>query len=364
MEERSRICIVTSRNIFDSPCIEKYKKLIKEDYDILYWDHVGIEEECGAKNYFKFDGQMGVGASPVKKIWMYLKYIRFLKSFIKKSDYDKLIVYPNQVAWFLNKYLKKKYKGKYLLDIRDHVWSDRRIPGKLMADAVNNSGLCSLTSPAFAKYLPKHDYIISHNIQPIDQALIDSYRKRDFNHTPITLSFIGTVRFISEQKKVIRAFANDDRFVLKFIGRGSEQLKSFCEENAITNVELVGQFPREKLGEYYMDADFAMNVYGNEQITLQLALSNKLYSAAMMGMPILCSPNTYMAEISEQYGFGVSVDPTDPQCKEKVFEFFRNIDKEKMQAHCDEFMNNVEKDEAEYTKRVNEFINCQDFACE
>lgn len=357
MKSDSKICIVTSRNIFDSPCIEKYKKLIKQDFDILYWDHVGIDEECGAKNYFKFEGKMGVGASPVKKIIQYVKYIKFLRSFIKKSNYEKLIVYPNQVAWFLNGFLKKKYKGRYLLDIRDHVWSDKKIPGKLMADAVNNSGLCSLTSPAFAKYLPEHEYIISHNIQPIDADLINNYRMRDFNHSPIVISFIGTIRFISEQKRVIDAFANDSRFVLKFIGRGSEQLKSYCEEKGINNVVLVGQFPREKLGEYYMDADFAMNIYGNKQITLQLALSNKLYSAAMMGMPILCSPNTYMAQISEEYGFGLSVDLEDENCKETVYKFFADIDKTAMLSQCDKFLAVVEREEAEYTERVEAFLN-------
>ncbi len=356
----SKICIVSMRNIFSSPVLEKYREIIKEDYDIVYWDRFGIEEECGAKNYFVFYGPLKPGAGIVAKVYQYFRFYRYLRNFLKKSSYEKLIVSPNMTAWFMLKYLKHKYKGKYILDIRDHNENDRQ-PYKYMTDtAVNNSGLTTIVCQPLADYLPKgREYPINYNLQPIDSALIEQYRNRVRQDGPIEMSFIGTVRFIPEQEKLIKLFGKDDRFHLNFIGRGSEQLEKFCTENGYDNVRLVGEFPRSDLGKYYEQTDIALNVYGNNRIALKVGLSNKVMSSAMMGMPLLCNTDTYNADVTKEYGFGFAIDPDDPSSADKLYEYYTSLDIKQLQKNCDNFLEMIYQGEKEYREIVSNFLNSE-----
>lgn len=354
----SRICIVTPRSINDSPCLEKYRKIIDEPYDIIYWAKDSSNNECGAENSFKYSGKVPVEGGKLSKIKHYFLLMNFAKKIIKQNKYEILIVYPTQMAWLLRSLLRGKYKGKYLLDIRDYAGENNLIIGRLTAEAVKNSGLCTITSPAYSNYLPKGcDYVVSHNLQEINAELIKSYRTREFDkNKPIVLSFIGTIRFLAQQKKIISIFGNDSRFIVKYIGRGSEALKEFCEAGNYKNIELVGQFDRSELGNFYMGTDMAINAYGNEDPALVYALSNKLYSAALMGMPVLASPNTYTAEIVEKYNFGYAIDLDDPNCADELFNYFQGLDRDKLIAGCDAFMSKVYGEEQQYKDAVRKFL--------
>ena len=354
----SKICIVTARNIYDSPCLEKYERLISQPCDIVYWDRHDIEEECFAVKKYKYTGVVKASESKMKKFLHYIQFSRYVKRIILKNKYDCLVIFPSHTAWLILGLLVKQYKKRYLLDIRDYSGENNPLIYFMTKTAIRNSGLCTITSKAFERFLPKHEYIVSHNIQKIDSSLIQSYRyrKRD-EHRPIVLAFIGTVRFIDQQKLIIQQFKNDSRFILKYIGRGSEQLKDYCENNNISNVVLKGRFERKELSTLYLDTDMAINMYGYNDPFLDYALSNKLYSAALMGMPILCSPHTYMAEVSERYNFGCSVDLNDSSCSDKVYEFYTGISKEKLFKGCDDFIRNVYKDEEVYSTHIREFID-------
>ncbi|MGN0451591.1 MAG: hypothetical protein ACI4FN_05725 [Acutalibacteraceae bacterium] len=352
-----KVCIVTVRNIFDAPCLLKYRELINQPFDIIYWDRCNITEECGAVNYYRFDGALAPESSKAEKLKMYISFTQFAKNILKKSDYEKIIVFPTHAAWLILPLLKKKYKGKYLLDIRDYAGEKNFLISKLTGSAVKYAGLVSITSPAYREFLPERDYLISHNIQPIDSETVAAYRGRVRNkEDKIVLSFIGSVRFIDMQIKVIEAFGNDERFELKFIGRGSEQLQKFCADKKVKNVELIGQFKPEQLSEFYIKTDMALNVYGNQNPYLDYALSNKLYSAAIMGMPILVSPDTYMETVAEQYGFGLAVDPRDKGCADSVYEYYVNCKPEEIQVGCDRFLNDVMEDERLFSESVKFFL--------
>jgi hypothetical protein len=358
---KAEICIITTRNIFDAPCLAKYRSLIDEPFDIIYWDKCGIAEDCGAENYYRHEGLVPTSASKNQKILKYYGFFRYANKILKKNDYKKLIIFPTQAAWLIKRRLSGKYKGKYLLDIRDYAGENRAFVRKLTANAVKNAKLCSITSDAYKTFLPKGvDYIVSHNVQEIDENLVSIYRQRTKKNTSsgdrIVLSFIGTVRFIDRLKELIERFSGDKRFLLRFIGRGSDELKSFVEENGYNNVELVGQFERSELAKFYFDTDIAINLYGNANPYLDYALSNKLYSAAIMGMPILVSPGTYMAEISGKYGFGLAADTKDGDLADKVYAYYDSLDLETLHKNCDAFMDEVRKDEKKYACAVEAFL--------
>ena len=356
-ETMARICIVTTRNIFDSPCIAKYRELLEEPFDILYFDRCGIEEDCGANLYHKYTAKLQANAGKVQKLFAYIGFWLYANRILRKYKYEKIIVFPTQAGWLIQHKLCHRYKGKYILDIRDYAGENRRLISFMTNRIVNSAGLCSITSPAYKVFLPKRNYVISHNVQPIDEDLIQQYRTRIRDpKAPITLSFIGSVRFIEQQKRLITLFKNDERYHLKFIGRGSEQLADFCDKDAIKNVTLIGRFEPSQLSVFYMETDLAINIYGNNDPYLDYALSNKLYSAAIMGMPILVSPKTYMAEISEKYGFGYSINLADASAPDQLFAFFCNVDRSALFTACDMFMESVKQDNQEYAAAIKAYI--------
>ncbi|NMP37323.1 MAG: glycosyltransferase family 4 protein [Clostridiales bacterium] len=356
-QHQSDICIITTRNIFDAPCLEKYRSLLDAPFDIVYWDRCGKEEECGAQQYFRYNGPMEASAGKAQKLMAYIGFIRFVGRILKEHTYKKLIVFPTQAAWLIHRRLCADYKGRYIMDIRDYAGENKRLLYTLTKDVVLNAGVCSITSPAYRKFLPEREYVISHNLQSIDAALIQQYRARTHAaEEPIRLSFIGSVRFIEQQKKLLLLFKNDSRFHLSFIGRGSEQLKDYCERENILNVTLIGQFERTQLADFYMTSDMAINVYGNHDPYLDYALSNKLYSAAIMGMPILVSPETHMSEITEKYGIGMAVNIDDPDTPDSVYQYYRHLSAEQLQKGCDAFLECVYRDEEAYRKAICKYI--------
>ncbi len=356
--KKTKICIITARNIYDSPCLEKYERLIPQSCDIVFWDRHGIEEKCFAANQYKYNGVIDPNANKVAKAKHYVLFAKHVNQVLKKNDYECLIIYPSHTAWLMLPLLCRKYKNRYVLDIRDYSGENNPIIYFMTKQAIDHSGLCSITSKAYEHFLPKHDYVISHNIQSIDAELIQDYRKRERKEgKPIVLSFIGTIRFIDQQKRIIKCFEKDNRFLLQFIGRGSEQLELFCKENEIKNVVLKGRFERTELSKYYMETDMAINVYGNNDPFLDYALSNKLYSAALMGMPILCSPKTYMAEVSEKYGFGFSLDLDDETCTDRLYDYYMNTSLEKIYSGCDNFIHDVFREEEIYSRRLRNYLN-------
>ena len=354
---KNKICIVTSRNIFDSPCLTKYEKVLDSDFDIIYWNRAGIDEKSPAKKSFVFERKVTSNTGIIGKVIGYFKYASYCKKVLKKNKYDRLIVFPTQTAWLIKKFLKKHYKGKYVIDIRDYAGENKRIIYKLTKYVVENCGYASITSKKYESFLPRHDYHISHNLQPISQSLIDSYRAQHNDKKKIIrISFIGSVRFIEQQKKIILLFKNDERFHLSFIGKGSEQLEPFCKANNVNNVSLIGFFKREQLGSFYAETEIALNAYGHGDPFLDYALSNKIYSSATMGMPIIVSPHTYMSDIVSQYGIGFVLDDDDPDSVDSLFDYYTSYSNELLYSNASRFLRDVNNDEEEYIKTLSLFL--------
>ena len=187
--------------------------------------------------------------------------------------------------------------------------------------------------------------------------MIEEYRKIEKKPgKKIVISCIGGIRFYEQFKRVIECFNNDDRYLLKFIGNGSEGLKEYCKQNNVRNVELVGRFDPKKTFDFYMDTDIVMNLYGNNTPLLDYALSNKFYYADSFGMPILVCPNTYMEEISVSNGFGFSFDLEDSTIKDQLYEYYYSIVWEKFYSDCDIFMSKVKHENAIFENKVGEFL--------
>ncbi len=356
--QENKICIVTLRNIYMISCLPRYIECFDNSkFDIVYWDRHGIEENCGAENHYAMKYKVTNQDAKWRKLVGYIKFTWFAKRLLKRNKYDKIIVLPTQTGVLLYPFLKNRYKNKYIIDIRDYTAENNKLFYKIESNLIKNSGLAIITSPAFKRFLPEHEYIVSHNTTNISKDIIQQYRKRTkFLGEKIIVSGIGGIRFYEQFKKVIDYFGRDKRFLLRFIGNGSEGLKEYCEQNKYENVELLGRFEPKQTIDFYMNTDIVMNLYGNNNPLLDYALSNKLYYAAMLGMPILVCPNTYMEEVAVGNGFGFSLDLEDTTMLDKLNDYYSSIEWEVFYSNCDGFMKKVSAENMKFGTLVKDFI--------
>lgn len=112
-----KIGLIIPNNRWFCPYVDIYSRILDdlhEQYDIISWCRDGNEEK-GCIQYY------GNNASrnPLMKFIPYLRFAKFVKKTIKKGHYDKLIVFTPQVGIFISGFLKRYYKGNYIIDYRD-----------------------------------------------------------------------------------------------------------------------------------------------------------------------------------------------------------------------------------------------------
>jgi hypothetical protein len=291
--DNKKICFISLGNLYLCPYISKYISLIDCDYDVIYWDRHGVGEDINAKQIYAFQYKMNEGTSKIKKLIGYLKFRRYAFEIIDRNDYDGIVLLQASSGVLLHSILKKKYKNKYIVDIRDYTMEKNPVFFTIEKDLIDNSALAVISSKGYVSFLPPHNYTLVHNDSFIDENIIDKFESKERKKDKIVISSIGLIRFHEQNKKVILKFKNDRRFILRFIGKDAFALKEFCKVNNVNNVELIDRFPPEKTLDYYYETDIIYNLYGSNTPLLDYALSNKLYYAAKLKMPILVCEGTY-----------------------------------------------------------------------
>ncbi|TCI71259.1 MULTISPECIES: capsular biosynthesis protein [unclassified Exiguobacterium] len=359
MSNKKKICFISLTNLYLTPYIHKYISETEYTYDVIYWNRHEIVESIGAENIYAFNSPMNEGINKLNKAIGYLKFIKYAKEKLLTGNYDGIILLQTSLGVMLNKILLSEFRKKYILDIRDYTLENNKYFFKLVKKLVENSSSTVISSAGYKAFLPEYDYIIVHNDNEVSkEETKKKYEKTDHRKkSKIVISYIGLIRFNEQNKKMIIKFKNDDRFLLKFIGTGANHLKSFCDFHNVRNVVLIDKFPPEKTIEYYYESDIIYNVYGNNTPLLDYALSNKLYYAAKLGMPILVSPYTYMEEISLKYGFGYSFDLENNNACTELYDYYNNINWIDFRKNTEAFVNIINTENENFKKMVKEFLD-------
>lgn len=351
----NKICIVLPCNIYAAPYYDRYLKIFEKyniKHDLIIWNRDQIKEDTTA-NVISFNKKDVANSGDKKKVIKYFEFALFVKRIITENEYDKIIFLSTSAATvaLLSLFLKKKYKGKYWIDIRDYSFEWFKPYKFALSIAINNSYKSSISSKGFKEFLPSYDYIVTHNIDFSSIDLVKNSSQRRCSETPIRISFIGNVRYFEENKRLLNLFKNDERFMLQYYGTQSEKLKEYCENNSISNVDFYGRFTPNKTSEFYLNTHIINNVYGNGSMELITALSNKLYFSASLHMPILVSPNTFMEEVTRKYGFGFVVNLEDCEIADKIYDWYNKLDNNN--CAYDDFMNDAI---SEYNRFESEMI--------
>jgi len=337
-----KVLFLLADNVYLTPYLRFYTSIFdyfKDDYKIVYWDK-NKNEIFDNESYIRF---VHGGKSKVEKINGYLKYREFILNICKNEKFDLLVPLHSIVSFVLFDLFIKNYKKKYIYDIRDYSYESFILFRFAEKYLVKKSLINIISSEGYKEFLPKAEYFVLHNIP---NNVFSNYREMENrNKKVIQISYIGLIRFMKQNEKIIRFFKNDNRFHLNFIGTNAEKLSEFCNKNNVKNVSLVGTFDPKDTLKFYDETDIIMNLYGNNTPLLDYALSNKLYYSAMLYKPILVCEDTYMEYVSSKYNFGFTLKMQSEDEKDRLEEFINNIDRRLLIKRCNSFMSEVNSEQ-------------------
>lgn len=354
-----KLCIVIPCNIHVAPFYWRYVKLIKEQglsFDLIFWDRTGIIMETQAQNNYPYQQKDSICSGNVFKVFKYIGFSRFARKIIKENNYDKVICLTTNSAILLYDILLNSFNRKYLLDIRDYTLEEFRPYFNMVKKLVENSGDVIISSKGFKKFLPDWNYTIAHNFDLEVLAIANHRRSRRNQLEKIHISFVGTIRFFNENQKLLRSLGNDERFKLQYFGENSEKIMEFCIQHGYNNIDYAPRFNYSETLYYYETADTINNIYGNENIQLTTALSNKLYYAAILKIPIIVCKGTYMEQISTKYGIGCPLDLNASDVGDYLYNWYHNVNWESFEDGCNEFMSDVLKEDETYEHNIKKFL--------
>lgn len=349
--------VILADNIYLTPYLKFYTDLLDNcnfNYDVIYWDK-NNNEIVNKSNYIRF---RITSRNKVNKLVGYFKYRRYIKKIEKNKKYDLIIPLHSIVTFIIFDMLLKKYKRRYIYDVRDYSYERFYMFRYVQKKIVKNSLINVISSKGYKKFLPKEKYFVIHNLPN------NNYENfKQLNNTTnekIQISYIGLIRFMEQNKKILKFFKNDNRFCINFIGTNANQLKKFCCDNNINNVNLIDTFNSELTLNYYEKTDIIMNLYGNNTPLLEYALSNKLYYSACLYKPILVCDNTYMEKVSKKYNIGFTIKMKSEKEKDELYEFMKKLDRKNFINNCNRFMEEVLNEQELLIKELTNRISTLD----
>lgn len=338
MRTPKKICFVAMGNLYLCPYLPIYTQFLDGDeYSVIYWDREFRNEEQEGVRYYRYEQKVDTNEQ-IKKLLGYFRFKRFAERVLNENDFDLVVLLQTMSAVLLSRTLITKYCKRYIIDIRDYA--HERIP--LIANTeeriIPKSLFTVISSEGYKDFLPDNNYLICHNIRDLDRGQVNLIRGRNHSVGCIHIAYIGYVNYQDQHKKLIKLMNNDPRFKLSFIGTRALELETYCNEIHADNVTLVGTFDSSQILDFYNDVHVINNLYGNNTPTLDYALSNKLYFAADLHIPILVCPNTYMEKVAKDYGIGLSVNLDDPNAANQIFDYYTSLDWGAFESSCDDFM--------------------------
>lgn len=356
-----RYCLVSFSNVNVLPYAKRYIDAIiaaGNECDLLFWDKEANNGEkeasfgCAIRCYNR---KVTPESSSLEKLRGYLGASLLFSRVLREECYDRLVFLETHSAVACASILTRKYEKRYVVEVRDYTYENhslyRRIENRVLSTALK----CVISSDSYRTFLPEGDYVLAHNIDYFPQQELDDFLKASKVSLPYRISFVGTVRFIELNKTIIDRFANNPSFELGYFGMGSETLERYCRSRNITNVRFAPAFPQSETLLQYKGASLVNNIYGSNDPHLDHALSNKLYHAAQLRIPICVSPGTYMEKVACSYGFGFALDPHDPGAPSKLLDWLVSLDRGGMEKGCASFLDRVGRENRAYIEMIEGF---------
>ena len=308
-----KAAIIILGNSWVCPYVNTYKRAFEKlgyAYDVILWDRDGSDESAPIRYC---SGKANLD-NPLAKALSYIGYSRFIKKTIVKNRYDRLVVSGPHLAILLSTFLRKKYKGKYIIDYRDISVEQKPLLSHIYSKVLANSFCNVISSLGFKKYLPEeYKYLISHNFDV--EAAISALGGENpplNSHANINVLTIGYIRDFSSNVKIIQSLGGNRDYCLKFVGQGdaAASLKEYALAHEFANVKFFGFYQKEDEASIVEKCNF-INIYFPDDVEHAPIMSNRFYLALIHKKPVIVTVGSTQADLVKEYGLGVVVADCD-----------------------------------------------------
>lgn len=348
----NKILLITPSEIGFMPYVENYINILDSknaDYSLITWSR--FHSQKISANFFIYrDNKKGHR----RNFLDYIKYSFFIKKILRKSEFDKIIVFGLPLIFFLQNYIIKNYPGRFILDIRDF----HKIKKFLHLDNIVKQSFCTvISSPGFFEWIKMNEKIVlNHNIS----LKIDNYIENNptiNNNEKILISYIGAIRDYNINLKLISSLHNQKRIHLAYYGDGiaTENLSKYVKANSIENVIFYGRYEKVEELNLYKGASIVNCLLSNNDTNSRTLLPNRLYNALQQNIPILSFQKTYISSVVKKYDIGLVITDFN-NLKDEVIEYITNFDSIKFALKRNEFLDDANKENRKYLIKLEEFI--------
>ena len=355
-----RIAILSANALRNTVMISVYTDYLLQhkdlyEYDFIYLDKFHEEEQTGASHNYRYEYD---ASSSFGKLKGYLGFIHYSSKILKSGHYDYVIVWGEITAALCYRALSKYYSGRFCINIRDlFVGRRAQLLNPLLFKAIHYASFVSVPTTEYYQELPK-DYAHYIQFHSFNDSFMSQTRRKEYTgkEEKIKILYIGNIRFFDYLWDLVEKIKNDSRYELIVAGGGSEPLMEKVKELGIENISITGKFPKEKTPYFLEQADVIYNLYGDEDINLRMALSNKLYYALYLHIPILVCKNTAMYRITSECGIGYAVEKGgQPHFTDEFYRWYTTINREEASRKCDEL---IEQAKESQVKLISELVAC------
>ncbi len=305
-----KAAIIILGNQWVCPYVNSYRKAFDKlgcAYDVILWDRDG--SDASIPNAYS-SGKANLD-NPIVKAYHYVRYAEFIKKTLRENAYDRLVVSGPHLAILLSGLLRKKYKGRYVIDYRDISIEQHLLLGGVYSKVLEGSYCNVISSPGFKECLPaEFEYLVSHNFD-IDAAVgaLKSCAPPFSKGSVLSVLTVGYIRNYSSNVKIIQSLGGRVHYNLKFVGRGdaAASLQGTAVANGYTNVVFEGFYRKEDEDAIVEKCDM-INIYFPDDTEHRAIMSNRFYLALMYKKPVIVTSGSVQAALVKEYGLGVVWD--------------------------------------------------------
>ena len=328
----AKIAILSTQTTRVIPYVKLYEDALDgKAFDLIYWDRHGYKDnDERASRIYRYGFAHSSDSAKLEGIGGYIGFSRYASEIVRRNKYDKLIILQVQTGVTICHLLVGALSGSYILDIRDYSYERFASFRAIEKSLIEKSYRTVISSAGFKAFLPEHDYTVVHNIPTTMPKRV----MRKSASRPFVITYSGCIHYYDQNIKLIDLFANDERFIFRFIGEGAETLQEYVDSKSIGNVIIKGAYKPGEEASIYETTDVISNAYGSNDPLLDYALANKLYLAMAYRKPILVSKGTYSAQLAIEVGVGFIIDFEDPECKDKLVTFVEQFNYEAVAESC------------------------------
>lgn len=352
------IAIINPSNIERAPYIQYYVDVLEKqkiEYRVIFWNRDSLDTcgELDSSKCISVNLPIGLHASRIKKYFAYLCFVRKVKQIINDGNYQKIVIFTIQLGIYLRNYLEKNFKNNYIFDIRDYncLASCQRSMRRL----VEGSYITVISSYGFKNWLPKSEYVLSHNV-----------RKKlfDYSYTPIELKeknpvilTIGQIRDLDINRSVLQQIADSQKLRCLICGYGEcyDILESEFSDDGNDRFNFYGKYSKKDEAELVIQSSFVNAITPINTLSKDLT-TNRFYLSLLYKRPIIVMNGTFQAHLVKEYNIGVIINNVN-ELSLKLDEYIESYDMKSFSEGCDKARKDILYDIDIFEKYFLDFIH-------